>query len=295
LGLRILLGDVPAAPAIASLLIGGVLVTMGLLSSTYHLGHPERAWRAFSQWRSSWLSREGVAAVATYMPAGVLFLALVLPGGGAIAQIAGGLLALGAVATVWCTGMIYSSLRTVPEWHHGIVPVLYLTLALATGSLLIVTIDAAFGNHSVGFSALSAIALVLAGLLKWVYWRRIDGAGAPYTIAQAIGIPGAAEIRTLDPPHTQPNFVMREMGYAVARRHALRLRRWVFALLFGLPIVASSGAALAPGAALIFMIAGVLFASAGVWVERWLFFAEARHVSMLYYGASLGGMEADAS
>ena len=49
-----------------------VLITGGLLSSTSHLGRPERAWRAFSQWRTSWLSREGVAAVATYVPAGVL-------------------------------------------------------------------------------------------------------------------------------------------------------------------------------------------------------------------------------
>jgi DMSO reductase anchor subunit len=38
----------------------------------------------------------------------------------------------------------------------------------------------------------------------------------------------------------------------------------------------------------------VLSAAAGVWVERWLFFAEARHVSMLYYGATLGGAEAPA-
>ena len=38
-------------------------LTVGLVSSTLHLSHPERAWRAFSQWRSSWLSREGVAAV----------------------------------------------------------------------------------------------------------------------------------------------------------------------------------------------------------------------------------------
>src|SRR5215207_728533 len=57
---------------LVSLFIGLGLVTIGLLSSTLHLGHPERAWRAFSQWRSSWLSREGVAAVATYVPA-VLF------------------------------------------------------------------------------------------------------------------------------------------------------------------------------------------------------------------------------
>ena len=45
--------------------IAGLLSVAGLISSTFHLGHPERAWRAFSQWRSSWLSREGVCAVIT--------------------------------------------------------------------------------------------------------------------------------------------------------------------------------------------------------------------------------------
>ena len=45
------------------------LITFGLLSSTFHLGNPQRAWRAFSQWRTSWLSREGVASTLTYLPA----------------------------------------------------------------------------------------------------------------------------------------------------------------------------------------------------------------------------------
>jgi DMSO reductase anchor subunit len=56
------LGLLVLCPALA-------LVTAGLLSSTAHLGRPERAWRAFSQWRTSWLSREGVAALATYLAA----------------------------------------------------------------------------------------------------------------------------------------------------------------------------------------------------------------------------------
>jgi DMSO reductase anchor subunit len=296
LGLRMLTDGASAAPvsAIVSLVIGGVLVTLGLLSSTFHLGHPERAWRALSQWRSSWLSREGVAAVATYIPAAGLFLALALPGDVPGAQLAGALVAMGAVATVWCTGMIYGSLRTVPEWSHGLVPVIYLALALGTGGLVWATIGAAFGEGSAGLLLLTAIGLAVGGLLKWVYWRRIDGAAAPYTIAQAIGIPGADAIRPLDPPHTQPNFVMREMGYAVARRHALRLRRWALCLLVGLPVAAITIALLTPGVSLLFLLLGVVSAAAGVWVERWLFFAEARHVSMLYYGASLGGVEAKA-
>src|SRR5579863_2444027 len=75
-GLLFLLGLLAGTPllpdsrwfACAALAVGLGLVTAGLVSSTLHLGHPERAWRAFSQWRSSWLSREGVAAVASYAP-----------------------------------------------------------------------------------------------------------------------------------------------------------------------------------------------------------------------------------
>src|SRR2546430_5662764 len=47
------------------------LAAGGLVSSVFHLGRPERAWRAFSQWRSSWLLREGGMAVAAFLPAGV--------------------------------------------------------------------------------------------------------------------------------------------------------------------------------------------------------------------------------
>lgn len=282
LGLRIALDGLPhkAGPTLAALILGGVLVTAGLLSSTFHLGHPERAWRAFSQWRSSWLSREGVAAVATYGPAGLLFLALVfgLPGG----ALAGGLLSLGAVATVWCTGMIYASLRTVPEWNLGLVPWAYLALAGATGALVLALFDAG------PWPALAAAGLLLAALLKWLYWRRIDGLGAPFGLAQALGIPGASEIRTLDPPHTQPNFVMREMGYAVARRHARRLRLWAMGFLLSVPLLGLLLATLLPDLATVFLAAAALSALLGTWIERWLFFAEARHLSMLYYGSDLG-------
>jgi DMSO reductase anchor subunit len=296
LALRILFGGLPETPgaSIAALVLGGVLVTLGLLSSTFHLGHPERAWRALGQWRSSWLSREGVAAVATYLPAGLLFLALVLPGGLPGAGIFAALLALGSVVTVWCTGMIYGSLRTVPEWNHGHVPVIYMVLGAATGALLLNAFDAVIGRPSAAMQGTAMVALLAGAALKGSYWRTIDAAPAPYTIAQALGIPGARAIRPLDPPHTQPNFVMREMGYVVARRHAARLRRWVMALLFAVPFGALLIASLVPAAGPVLLPLAVLSAAAGVWVERWLFFGEARHLSMLYYGATLGGAEAAA-
>src|SRR3954470_12741842 len=84
------------------------LIVVGLCASTLHLGHPERAWRAFTQWRSSWLSREGVAAIATFLPAGLF--ALLWAGFGSTGpatSIAGLLAAAGAIVTVVCTAMIY--------------------------------------------------------------------------------------------------------------------------------------------------------------------------------------------
>ena len=88
----------------------------GLLASTFHLGHPERALKAFSQWKTSWLSREGICAVATLLimalyGAGLVFF-------GAHWAPLGWLGALGALATVFTTSMIYAQLKTVPRWKH---------------------------------------------------------------------------------------------------------------------------------------------------------------------------------
>src|SRR5215813_4142839 len=75
-----------------------LMVTAGRLSSTAHLGHPERAWRAFSQWRTSWLSREGVLSVATYVPAGLLAILWIFFG--RISSLLGLLTLIAALATV---------------------------------------------------------------------------------------------------------------------------------------------------------------------------------------------------
>src|SRR5436190_13384672 len=100
---------------LAGLGLAFLLVTGGLIFSTSHLGRPERAWRAFSQWRTSWLSREGVAAVATFAPALLLAADWLLRGAVGWAAWA---TAPAVLATVWCTGMIYQSLPTIRAWHH---------------------------------------------------------------------------------------------------------------------------------------------------------------------------------
>ena len=262
------------------------LVTIGLLSSTLHLGRPARAWRALSQWRSSWLSREGVAAIVTYVPIAALGFAWVfgewVPG----QFTAGAVLSVPcALITVWCTGMIYASLPTIRAWNQPLVAPVYVVLALATGGVLMNLLLAMFGYELRWAATGTILALVFGAILKRLYWTAIDTAAKTYTAESATGLGRFGTVRPLDPPHTQPNFVMREMGYQVARRHAERLRRLSAVLLFLFPIVAGLLLLLNPPSPVQIAIAALsaLSAAVGVLTERWLFFAEAEHVVVVFY------------
>jgi DMSO reductase anchor subunit len=261
-----------------------VLVAGGLLSSTMHLGRPERAWRALSQWRTSWLSREGVMVIAT---AG---LALVLAIGwlyfervDGVFAVAAAVVVVCAIVTLYATGMIYASLRTIRQWHQALTAPIYVTLGLASGAVLLRMLLAALREASPWSAWLAIVLLSIGAALKWGYWLRIDGELRTYTLEAATGLGQFGKVRVLDPPHTQPNFVMREMGYKVARKHAQKLRRATLLFAFGLPIVLVLISQV-PGLAITGALLATLSLAVGLIIERWLFFAEAEHVSMLYYG-----------
>ena len=261
-----------------------VLVAGGLLSSTMHLGRPERAWRALSQWRTSWLSREGVMVIAT---AG---LALVLAIGWlyferveGVFAVAAVMVVVSAIVTLYATGMIYASLRTIRQWHQALTAPIYVTLGLASGAVLLRMLLAVLREASPWSAWLAIVLLSIGAALKWGYWLRIDGELRTYTLEAATGLGQLGKVRVLDPPHTQPNFVMREMGYKVARKHAQKLRRATLLFAFGLPIVLVLISQV-PGLAITGALLATLSLAVGLIIERWLFFAEAEHVSMLYYG-----------
>lgn len=265
--------------ALVTLVVALGLITVGLLSSTFHLGHPERAWRALSQWRSSWLSREGVLAVATY-PVALAFGAAwsgLWQAPAAIAPL--GLLTFAmCIATVFSTAMIYRSLRTIRQWNHKLVVPGYMLFALATGACLLAAIALPFGRFQTFQAVLGAALLLVLLVVKWVYWRSIDSIPRTHTTGEATGL--GENVRMWELPHTNINFVQKEMGYAVARKHAVQLRRMALALLLlallAIGLSALVSAYFAVPAAALTLLAAV--------VERWLFFAEAEHVVMLYYG-----------
>ena len=255
------------------------LVSIGLAASLLHLGNPQRAWRALSQWRSSWLSREGVMAIATFVP-------LTLSAALAIFAdrhdvILGFITVLGALVTVYCTSMIYASLKTVDSWHTKLTPLCFLLFSLAGGFLFA---SAFVGNGLL--EELLALLFVLLALVAKLVWRNRARTLLPISTPEtATGLGFVGKVRLFERPHSLDNYLTREMGFRVARKHAAKL--WVIAFICGaiLPIVAlllamTIGEGLTAQIALVFSVIAYVF---GILVERWLFFGEAKHAVMNYY------------
>lgn len=253
--------------AFAFFAIAYALAVGGLMASTFHLGHPERAWKAFSQWRSSWLSREGVCAVAALVVMGIYGAGLVfLDERMALLGWCGAALALG---TVFTTSMIYAQLKTVPRWRTPLTPALLIAISLAGGALLAGQVSAAL------------ILIPIAGVLQILWWVRGDGAFAASgtDMATATGLGHIGTVRAFEPPHTGPNYLLRELVFQVGRKHALKLRGIAFGLGYAVPVLLL----LVPFSHALALVA-VLAHVAGIAASRWLFFAEAEHVVGLYYG-----------
>ena len=289
LGLAAPVGLLPANAGFGfvALAIALVLAAGGLASSTLHLGRPERAWRAFSQWRSSWLSREGVFSVLTFPPISVFGIGWVVFGTTAgLVGLCGILAAALAVATIYCTGMIYASLKPIHQWCNSWVVPNYFALGLMSGLLILHLLVRLWQPRAPGVAVVAMIAILAAWRLKEGYWRTIDTTSFPATIATATLLGRRGKVRLFEAPHTEENYLLKEMGFRIARKHRVRLRRLVRLAGFGLPFLLSLVALLLGG--VIAVIAGglaVLSAALGLVIERWLFFAEARHTVMLYYGA----------
>jgi DMSO reductase anchor subunit len=302
LGLDLAIGasmDVTALPAALAvdprfaigitLVIGFALTSIGLGASVAHLGKPLRAWRAFSQWRSSWLSREGIAAVLTFLPLAAIAIVLVTqPAAQSGLRVLGLLLALACTATVFCTARIYSSLPPIRAWHNRHTLPGYLLLGLYSGALWFVAVQIVTATRDElrhGASLAVIILCVLLGpacaLFKQRYWRLIDAQGNAPDAGAATGLDRLGKVARFEQPHTEENYLTHEMGFVLARKHAHTLRAIAFWLIALAPFAMLAAAWLGVGPAAWFALAlGML----GIFVERWLFFAQARHAVMAYYG-----------
>ncbi|MEM7197353.1 MAG: DmsC/YnfH family molybdoenzyme membrane anchor subunit [Pseudomonadota bacterium] len=272
-------------PVLVAYIIAAALISIGLMASTWHLGQPLRAWRAFSQWRTSWLSREGVIAVFSFVPLGLLILLEWRD-----INVGRDFVSLGMVLcihlTIHCTAMIYASLRPIHAWYHWLVPVGYQVYAIIGGGMVFVVCDMMAGITQ------NTIMMGLLGILAVGWWHRHayhlhlmhdDTQTNPKNAVNALGLGerGITSVRKLEQPGGANQYLCKEMGYVVARRHAQFLARMCLVLLIFVPVCTIIMVALG---AMGFLLWGALISAAiGLALERWLFFARAKHRVMLYY------------
>lgn len=273
-----------------SALLGLALIAAGLASSTMHLANPRNAWRSFARIRTSWLSREAALAVALFPVAG-LYVLLAEQGSVGLGR---SLLALASVLLAWavlvCTAMIYASLKPIRQWHTRWTPVNYVLLGHWSGALLLGAAASAYMTMPAALLVLAAALGFAALVAKLGYWYAMSR-GAGTALSHAIGVefgvraPGApptVAARLLDVGHSRATFLTDEFGFVVARRHAGLLRAVALVLAFGLPL-----GFLVWGHSYGYWqttLAIALCGMIGLLVERWLFFAEARHTVRLYHG-----------
>src|SRR3954471_8786411 len=198
LGLGAPLGLLPPDPlfGLAGLGTAFVFAAGGLASSIFHLGRPDRAWRAFSQWRSSWLSREGVLSVATAIPATIFGVGWIFFGAiTGFFGLCGVLAAALAAATIYCTGMIYASLKPIHQWRNRWTVPNYLALALMAGFLLLDFLIRFWPFRPVTIPILTIVAVAAAWALKETYWRFIDTSSALPDVASATALGRGGRVR----------------------------------------------------------------------------------------------------
>lgn len=256
-----------------------LLTGLGLIASFFHLGHPERAWRAATMWRTSWLSRE-VIALPAFMLAVLVYGVGHYAGWHATLSL-GAIGAVLAVALFICTGMIYACIRFLQEWASPLTLVNYFLLGCASGFTLACALAALLEPDLVATLGMSAICLTLAGLvMRIASLMRNRGLKPKSNLQTAIGV-------------HHPRIVQKSQGFMGGSYNTrqfmhgctpqlLRSIKWIFLMFaFLLPVILLWLGRQTGSANLLLLAFVVQFG--GLIAERWYFFAQANHPQNLYY------------
>lgn len=268
-----------------------VFVGLALFASFFHLGHPERAFRTITQWKTSWLSRE-VIALPAFGAGAFLYGAIHLLGwdfiifetkGMAVPfSLLVGLVGIGLSITLWiCTGMIYACIKFLQEWATPLTVVNFIFMGMASGYTA-ATVYAAFVQPDmVTFFAWSAILFTLLAAITRVSAlirnARIKPKSTPIS---AIGI-RHKNIRQKSQGAMGGSYNTREYFHGKSEVF-VSMVKWIFlTLTFVVPVIF-----LVLGMAQTAMVALIIAAVVqyvGLLAERWYFFADSNHPQNIYY------------
>lgn len=269
-----------------------ILLVAGLVSSVFHLGRPERAWRSAAMWRTSWLSRE-VIALPFMMAVTFVYAVMQLGGFDAVVYssatnnftyslLVGSVGVVAAFALFICTAMIYACIKFLQEWSSPLTVINYMLLGTASGF----TLATAFSSYYVApemtkfYGVWAIILTVVAFLTRSASLVRNSRIKFKSTIQSAIGVRHNV-IQQKSQGAMGGSFNTREYFHGKTA-FFLKSVKWAFMLLvFPLPILLISSA-MSTHNSEVYVLA-FLVQYVGLLAERWLFFAQANHPQNIYY------------
>ena len=269
-----------------------VFLIGGLIASFFHLGHPERAWRAAAMWRTSWLSREvivlpivmGLVFIYTVMHYFDLDTVLLTSKTGArlhVTTVIGGLGTVATFALFLCTGMIYAAIKFLQEWASPLTVINYLLLGTASGFTLATAFASSAAPELMGFYGNWAIIITLSALFTrgWSLFRNAR-LKAKSTIQTAIGI-RHQKIKQITMGMKGGAVNTRDFFHHTSAGFMKAIKYGFIVLVFFIPtILLWQGMQTGDG---LVLATAFLVQYAGLIAERWFFFAQANHPQNLYY------------
>ena len=273
-----------SAPFISMLAlpVSFILLTLGLVASFFHLGHPERAWRAAMMWRTSWLSREVIALPAVMLLTAMTFLYI---NSGIVPTWLWAAVIIGTLALWICTAKIYQCIRFIQEWSHPSTLTNFILLGLSSGGLLLEFLLLVWNdpNTPLGISLISGVNFILLFLalnLKLWIWRRNQKLKPKSNLASATGIKGN-NIRQTSMGFMGGSFNTREFFHHQTHRVISNIRKIILLMVYIGPMVLLAFSLSSPSISQVAI--ALLIHYIGLLAERWMFFAEANHPQNLYY------------
>jgi DMSO reductase anchor subunit len=268
--------------AILALPVSFVLLTLGLIASFFHLGHPERAWRAAMMWRTSWLSREVIALPAVMLLTAMTFFFITA---GMVPVWLWAALLISTLVLWICTAKIYQCIRFIQEWSHPSTLSNFILLGLTSGGLLLEFLLMLWNGPGapLGMGLISGanfILLFLALNLKLWMWRRNQKLKPKSNLASATGIKGN-NIRQTSMGFMGGSFNTREFFHHQTDRVISNIRKIILLMAYIGPMILLAISMNSPG--IIQIAIALLMHYIGLLAERWMFFAEANHPQNLYY------------
>ena len=259
-----------------------MLLTLGLVASFFHLGHPERAWRAAMMWRTSWLSREVIALPAVILLTAMTFLFII---SGLVPAWLWAALLISILALWICTAKIYQCIRFIQEWSHPSTLSNFILLGLTSGGLLLEFLLMLWNEPGapLGMSMISGanfVLLFLALNLKLWIWRRNQKLKPKSNLASATGIKGN-NIRQTSMGFMGGSFNTREFFHHQTDRVISNIRKIILLMTYIGPMILLAFSMNSPS--IIQIAIALVMHYIGLLAERWMFFAEANHPQNLYY------------